>query len=102
MDLQVDFGVRMVEGGDFLTRQGTRVDGNGLLVGGDDKAVVDVGLLFAQSESLAGTDIGVFLNGTGRDAPIVDYLVLVGEQSSLRSSDGFSPGQVEVTKVLSG
>lgn len=47
MDLQVDFGVRMVEGGDFLTRQGTRVDGNGLLVGGDDKAVVDVGLLFA-------------------------------------------------------
>lgn len=90
MDLEMDFALWVVEGRKLLQRQRPGVDGHAAGVGVDNKAVVNVGLLFAKSESLLRTDTGVLFDGSCGDAFTVDHLVLVCEEGDFCAGNGRS------------
>lgn len=98
MDLEVDFALWVVEDRKLLQRQRTGVDGHAAGIGVDNKAVINVRLLLAKSESLLRTDTRVLFDGSCGDTSIVDNLVLVCNESDFCAGDRRSLGQVEVTR----
>ena len=90
MDLEVDFALWVVEGRKLLQRQRSGVDGYATGVGVDNKAVINVGLLFAKSEGLLRADTGILFDGSCGYAFTVDNLVLVCEEGDLCAGDGRS------------
>jgi hypothetical protein len=88
VNLEVDLGVWVVGGDDLLEGRGARVERDGLRVGVDHEAVVNIGFFFAEGERGVGLHTGVFFDGTSWDTTVVDDLVLIRNQGDFGASNG--------------
>lgn len=94
--LEVNLGFWVVQADKLVQRLGARVELDAGWVVVDDEAVVGRGSHSAEGELLVGVELGVRLNGTGRDILIIDDLVKVAREGDTGALDCGTARDVEV------
>jgi len=95
----VDAGLRVGCADEAGQRQAAGVDGHGRWVSRavDDEAVVDVGLLGAESEELVGLDTREGCWAAGRDRAVIYGEVLSRAELDFCALDGGAAGEIKVS-----
>lgn len=93
----MNLAVRVIERRNLVERRRASIDWDAAGVGVHNETVVNIWLLFAKCKDCLGTDVWIRFNWSGRDASVVDHLVLVGDQTDFCTSNGRCAGEIEVT-----